>query len=97
MDYIFHFYLFNGHFLFRKHSFNRISRTETYLNTLPQNHQLLLKTYREHLCNIHNCIEQNYNVIKLILKDVGYLFENINPEETNPRTVSIQTDPHKKF
>ncbi|XKL65982.1 hypothetical protein PGB90_009402 [Kerria lacca] len=74
---------------YRKHSFNRISRTETYLNTLPQNHQLLLKTYREHLCNIHNCIEQNYNVIKLILKDVGYLFENINPEETNPRTIRI--------
>lgn len=59
------------------------------MNTLPTIHQALLQTYREHLENVRKCIEQNYNVIKLILKDVGYIFENIDPEETNPRMVCI--------
>ncbi|KAK7601149.1 hypothetical protein V9T40_008590 [Parthenolecanium corni] len=74
---------------YKVHSFNRISKTETYLHTLPQNHQELLKPYREHLDNVRSCIEQNYSVIRLILKDVGYLFENIDPEETEPRTIRI--------
>lgn len=76
-------------YFYRIHSFNRISKTEVYLDSLPQSHQELLKSYREHLDNVRSCIEQNYSVIRLILKDVGYLFENIDPEETNPRTVSI--------
>ena len=60
------------------------------MSTLPVNHQELLQSYKEHLDNVRSCIEQNYNVIKLILKDVETLFENINPEENNPRTVRTE-------
>ncbi|XP_065199557.1 carnosine N-methyltransferase-like [Planococcus citri] len=74
---------------YKSHSLNRISRTEKYVNTLPANHQELLQSYKEHLDNVRSCIERNYTVIKLILKDVETMFENIDPEENNPRTVCI--------
>jgi len=39
----------------------------------------LLENYRQHLTEIRACIENNDEIIKLIIKDVAYMFENVNP------------------
>ena len=57
------------------------------LNSLPENHQKLLTDYRTHLQNIKACIEKNDYIIRLIIKDVAYLFENA--PSTNETEVSI--------
>jgi hypothetical protein len=63
----------------RAHSLQRVAKTEKYLRSLPAHHQALLENYHQHLTEIRACIENNYQIIKLIIKDVAYMFENVNP------------------
>ncbi|PNF14289.1 Carnosine N-methyltransferase [Cryptotermes secundus] len=64
---------------YRAHSLQRVAKTEKYLRSLPAHHQALLENYHQHLTEIRACIENNYQIIKLIIKDVAYMFENVNP------------------
>lgn len=63
----------------RAHSLQRVAKTEKYLRSLPAHHQALLENYHQHLTEIRACIENNYQIIKLIIKDVANMFENVNP------------------
>ncbi|KAF7993206.1 hypothetical protein HCN44_006266 [Aphidius gifuensis] len=68
---------------YKPHSLQRLKKTESYLLTLPSHHLKLLKKYRQHLQNIRLCIENNDAIIKLIIKDVSHIFENVNPACSN--------------
>lgn len=65
----------------------RVKKTETYLLTLPSHHLKLLSKYREHLQEVKRCIENNDDIIKLIIKDVAHIFENVNPASTENESV----------
>ncbi|EZA49588.1 hypothetical protein DMN91_005678 [Ooceraea biroi] len=64
---------------YKPHSLQRVKKTESYLLSLPQHHQKLLSKYREHLQEVKRCIENNDQIIKLIIKDVAHIFENVCP------------------
>ncbi|PSN47442.1 Carnosine N-methyltransferase [Blattella germanica] len=64
---------------YRTHSLQRVAKTESYLRSLPTHHQKLLDNYRRNLTEIRSCIENNDQIIKLIIKDVANMFENVNP------------------
>ncbi|XP_025991327.1 carnosine N-methyltransferase isoform X2 [Solenopsis invicta] len=61
----------------RKH-FQRIVSAFRYYN-LPQHHQKLLSKYGQHLQEVKRCIGNNDEIIKLIIKDVAHIFENVCP------------------
>nr|CAD7464601.1 unnamed protein product [Timema tahoe] len=63
---------------YRAFSLLRIVNTEKYFLSLPVNHRALLKSFRDNLDVIRTCIEKNNNIIKLIVKDVAYMFENVS-------------------
>lgn len=74
---------------YRNHSLLRVKKTESYLLSLPAHHQKLLSKYREHLQEVKRCIENNDEIIKLIIKDVAHIFENVSP-------ATAQTDSVRK-
>lgn len=61
---------------YRLHSLRRLMKSIKFINTLPTYHQDLLKNYREHLENVRVAIEHNNEIIRLIIRDVAYIFEN---------------------
>jgi len=84
-------YSFCYSFSHRPHSLLRVKKTESYLLSLPQHHQKLLSKYREHLQEVKRCIENNDQIIKLIIKDVAHIFENVCPSAAQVDSVrSIQ-------
>lgn len=78
---------------YRPHSLQRVKKTETYFMSLPSHHQKLLSKYREHLQEIKRCIENNDHIIKLIIKDVTHIFENVSPQTA--QTESVRRDLHR--
>lgn len=56
----------------------RVDKTEAYLNTLPAAHQDMLEKYRDNLYRIRYCIDENFQIIRKLIEDVGNLFENAN-------------------
>lgn len=56
----------------------RVDKTEAYLSSLPHSHQNLMGKYREHLHRIRNCIDENFQIVRKLIEDVGNLFENAN-------------------
>lgn len=56
----------------------RVDKTEAYLNTLPAAHQDMLVKYRDNLHRIRYCIDENFQIIRKLIEDVGNLFENAN-------------------
>lgn len=90
----------NFHFVFRPHSLQRVKKTERYLLSLPPHHQKLLSKYRDHLQEVKRCIENNDQIIKLIIKDVAHIFENVSPnsEQTDSvRQVYLVCSMYKLF
>lgn len=77
------------HLLYRPHSLQRVKKTEKYLLSLPAHHQKLLSKYRDHLVEVKRCIENNDDIIKLIIKDVAHIFENVTPASSVNDSVSI--------
>lgn len=73
----------------RTHSLLRVRKTESYFLSLPQHHQKLLSKYREHLQEVKRCIENNDQIIKLIIKDVAHIFENVCPTTAQIDNVRI--------
>lgn len=80
----------------------RVDKTESYLNTLPIAHQDMLIKYREHLCHIRYCIDENFQIIRKIIEDVDNLFENANqtmlthPHKNGYNDVSVRTQDLEK-
>lgn len=74
-------------FFYRPHSLQRVKKTERYLLTLPAHHQKLLSKYKEHLLEVKRCIENNDEIIKLIVKDVAHMFENVCPASATTDSV----------
>ncbi|XP_043462810.1 carnosine N-methyltransferase isoform X1 [Leptopilina heterotoma] len=72
---------------YKPHSLQRVKKTENYLLSLPTHHQKLLSKYRDHLQEVKRCIENNDDIIKLIIKDVAHIFENVNPASTDNESV----------
>ncbi|XP_011635873.1 carnosine N-methyltransferase [Pogonomyrmex barbatus] len=64
---------------YKPHSLQRVRKTESYLLSLPPHHQKFLRKYKEHLQEVKRCIENNDQIIKLIIKDVAHIFENVCP------------------
>ncbi|XP_025154614.1 carnosine N-methyltransferase isoform X2 [Harpegnathos saltator] len=56
------------------------------------------KYYKEHLQEVKRCIENNDHIIKLIIKDVAHIFENVHPATAqtdstlNPRPVMVDQE-----
>ncbi|XP_011876474.1 PREDICTED: UPF0586 protein C9orf41 homolog isoform X2 [Vollenhovia emeryi] len=61
------------------HSLQRVRKTESFFLSLPQHHQKFLAKYKEHLQEVKRCIDNNDQIIKLIIKDVAHIFENVCP------------------
>lgn len=78
--------------MYRTHSLSRVKKSESYLLTLPVHHQKLLSKYREHLQEVKRCIENNDHIIKLIIKDVAHIFENVHPATAQADSVRIFID-----
>lgn len=76
---------------------NRVDKTESYLSTLPQSHQNLMIKYREHLHRIRNCIDENFQIIRKLIEDVGSLFENTNQAMVPKTNRSEDDDIRLKF
>ncbi|XP_014227359.1 carnosine N-methyltransferase isoform X1 [Trichogramma pretiosum] len=72
---------------YKPHSLQRVKKTETYLLSLPAHHQKLLSRYRDHLNEVKRCIENNDDIIRLIIKDVTNIFENVTPEDASTDSV----------
>lgn len=59
---------------FRKYSYTRVNKSESYLNSLSLNHQKLFTKYRKHLSDIRNCIDDNQSVIDKMIRDHENIF-----------------------
>lgn len=66
---------------YKNYSLLKVKRNEQYLESLPEKHQRLLGRYKDHLSDLKACIDKNYEIIKLIIKDVGVMFENVPSSE----------------
>ncbi|KAK3862727.1 hypothetical protein Pcinc_031432, partial [Petrolisthes cinctipes] len=62
---------------YRQYCQRRISDRESYITTLPTTHQTLLGPYTQHLHDQRLCVDHNAEIIKLIIKDVECMFENV--------------------
>ncbi|KAG0712853.1 Carnosine N-methyltransferase [Chionoecetes opilio] len=84
---------------YRQYSLKKVTEREAYIKTLAAHHQLLLRSYQTHLEEQRTCIEHNTEIIKLILKDVDSMFENLQPqpmvEEDNPGNSMMVSDIEK--
>ncbi|CAD7087266.1 unnamed protein product [Hermetia illucens] len=72
------------------YSMLRVNKTESYLNTLPNEHQDMLLPYRNHLNKLRDCIECNYRIISKMIKDSDQLF--LNSGETSIRQEIVGAD-----
>ncbi|GIZ00931.1 carnosine N-methyltransferase [Caerostris extrusa] len=61
---------------YKLHSLKRLYNSTQYISSLSSHQQELLKSYRIHLDGVRVAIEHNYEIIKVLLKDVAHLFQN---------------------
>jgi len=91
----------NAFRLYKRHSLAAIGKRETYLNTLPMDHQKMLKKhgYQDCLDELKAAVDENNKIIGHILKDVDHMFENVahesNSSETDKRLRPTQMDMDK--
>ncbi|KAG5308821.1 CARME methyltransferase, partial [Acromyrmex insinuator] len=78
---------------YKTHSLLRVRKTESYFLSLPQHHQKLLSKYKEHLQEVKRCIENNDQIIKLIIKDVAHIFENVCPTTAQVDNMTLNLRP----
>ncbi|KAG1682207.1 Carnosine N-methyltransferase [Nymphon striatum] len=67
----------NAYKHYRNNSVTRIKKSMKSLASLPEHHQSLLTNYKDHLDNLMLAVDQNFNIIKMIVKDVEQIFENV--------------------
>ena len=51
--------------------------------SLSEGHKKMIPNYLENLTIIQNCVDHNYEIIKLVIKDAEYMFENKTHEIEN--------------
>ncbi|KAK4310768.1 hypothetical protein Pmani_017693 [Petrolisthes manimaculis] len=68
---------------YRQYCQHRITERESYVRSLPPSHQSLLHPYTQHLQHQRVCIDHNAEIIKLIIKDVECMFENVHHQPMN--------------
>ncbi|ROT67924.1 carnosine N-methyltransferase [Penaeus vannamei] len=75
---------------YKGYALKKVKERESYLKELPPRHQSLLESYKRHLEEQRTCIEHNAEIIKLIIKDVECMFENVKHDsaEVNGTQVS---------
>ncbi|XP_055711562.1 carnosine N-methyltransferase isoform X2 [Phlebotomus papatasi] len=56
-------------------SLQKINATEAYFSRLPSHHQEMLKKYTGTFKKIRDCIDQNFNIIRLLLMHVNSIFD----------------------
>lgn len=61
--------------------FKRLQAKLKSFASLLQVHKALLPTYLNHLDGLRHCAIHNYEVIKVMLEDVGYIFVNVSHPE----------------
>ncbi|MCL4122487.1 UNVERIFIED_CONTAM: hypothetical protein GTU68_032688 [Idotea baltica] len=66
---------------YKKYMLKKIEEKEKYVKSLPPTHQSLLDSYTRHLDQQKTCILQNTEIIKLIIRDVENMFENVQHTE----------------
>ena len=54
----------------------RVYNAEKSFNSLPQQHQELIPHFLDNLKTIQTCISHNYEIVRLIIRDAEYIFEN---------------------
>lgn len=54
----------------------RVYMAEKSFNGIPQQHQKYIPHFLDNLKTIQTCISHNYEIIRLIIKDAEYMFEN---------------------
>lgn len=62
-------------FTFRVSSLQKINATEAYFSRLPSHHREMLKKYTGNFKKIRDCIDQNFNIIRLLLMHVNSIFD----------------------
>ena len=65
----------------RVHFLGKIEKNETFMSLMSVRQRELLADYSEHLRQLRVCVEHNHEIIKLILQDVGVMFENSRHDE----------------
>ncbi|XP_048750609.2 carnosine N-methyltransferase-like [Ostrea edulis] len=79
--------ILNAFKFYRSHSMRRVYMAEKSFNGIPQQHQKYIPHFLDNLKTIQTCISHNYEIIRLIIKDAEYMFENktheadVKPEE----------------
>ncbi|GAB6032003.1 hypothetical protein CHUAL_010380 [Chamberlinius hualienensis] len=79
----------NAYKYYKKYSLQRVVKSESYLQSLPDHHRRLLANYEKHQQQVKVAIEHNYEMVKLIIKDVEALFENVKCEYGNENSNSV--------
>lgn len=54
----------------------RVSRPFRFYNDLPQRQKDYVPEFEENCKNALKCVEENYEIMKLIIKDVNDMFQN---------------------
>lgn len=63
--------------IFRIHVQERVSRAERQFRILPERQQALIPNFLPNLAKIRQCIDQNQEVLKAIVRNCIHMFENM--------------------
>ncbi|CAH1789883.1 unnamed protein product, partial [Owenia fusiformis] len=69
--------IINAFKYYRCHSVQRVSRADQFYSHLSKHHKQLMPNFSKHLGSIRQCINHNYEIIKLIIKNTDHIFENM--------------------
>ncbi|CAN7983936.1 unnamed protein product [Ixodes hexagonus] len=61
---------------YRNYTLRRLCRTVKYVSSLPPSHQLVLKSYRQHLDRVRMAIDHNNEILKMVIGSIAHMFEN---------------------
>ncbi|CAL4129629.1 unnamed protein product, partial [Meganyctiphanes norvegica] len=73
---------------YKNNALQRINEKYKYMKTMSDKHQALLKSYKKHLDQQKVCVEHNAEVIKLIIRDVETMFENVQHDDINGENIT---------
>ena len=60
----------------RIHSLRRIAQAEKYFNDIPSHHQRMVPSFGDTLLKLQQAVDQNYLVVKQIIRSADKIFEN---------------------
>nr|XP_011420705.1 carnosine N-methyltransferase [Crassostrea gigas] len=89
--------IINAFKFYRSFSMRRVYNAEKSFNSLPQQHQELIPRFLDNLKTIQTCITHNYEIIRLIIKDAEYIFENKTHEADDKPEENLKQMPPTNF